>query len=85
MQTSSGASSCIVTHDVTRICEGCAELCCRAALPQIISGASYMVGTILLVAAEHIAMLYLGRVILGIGVGFAIQVPKTTRCSISHR
>ncbi len=44
-----------------------------------------MVGTILLVAAEHIAMLYLGRVILGIGVGFAIQVPQLTRCSISHR
>jgi sugar porter (SP) family MFS transporter len=39
----------------------------------VISGACYMVGTILLVAAEHISMLYIGRVILGIGVGFAIQ------------
>lgn len=39
----------------------------------IIAGASYMIGCILLAAAEHIAMLYIGRVILGIGVGFAIQ------------
>lgn len=39
----------------------------------IISGAMYMIGTILLVAAEHISMLYIGRVLLGIGVGFAIQ------------
>ena len=31
-------------------------------------------GTILLVAAEHISMLYIGRVLLGFGVGFAIQV-----------
>lgn len=31
-------------------------------------------GTVILVAAEHISMLYIGRVILGFGVGFAIQV-----------
>lgn len=31
-------------------------------------------GTIILTAAEHEAMLYVGRVILGFGVGFAIQV-----------
>jgi sugar porter (SP) family MFS transporter len=39
----------------------------------VIAGALYIVGCILLVAAEHIVMLYLGRVILGFGVGFAIQ------------
>ena len=33
-------------------------------------------GTILLVAAEHISMLYIGRVLLGFGVGFAIQVSR---------
>jgi hypothetical protein len=31
-------------------------------------------GTIILTAAEHESMLYIGRVILGFGVGFAIQV-----------
>eukprot|EP00208_Stichococcus_sp_RCC1054_P006464 CAMPEP_0206148778 /NCGR_PEP_ID=MMETSP1473-20131121/37430_1 /ASSEMBLY_ACC=CAM_ASM_001109 /TAXON_ID=1461547 /ORGANISM="Stichococcus sp, Strain RCC1054" /LENGTH=462 /DNA_ID=CAMNT_0053546201 /DNA_START=189 /DNA_END=1578 /DNA_ORIENTATION=+ len=39
----------------------------------VISGAFYIVGCILLAAAEHISMLYIGRVMLGIGVGFAIQ------------
>lgn len=39
----------------------------------VISGAFYIVGAILLAAAENIAMLYIGRVLLGIGVGFAIQ------------
>jgi hypothetical protein len=35
-------------------------------------------GTIILTAAEHEAMLYVGRVILGFGVGFAIQVRLLT-------
>lgn len=39
----------------------------------VISGAFYIAGCILLVAAEHIAMLYVGRILLGFGVGFAIQ------------
>lgn len=39
----------------------------------VVSGAFYIVGAILLAAAHHIAMLYIGRVLLGIGVGFAIQ------------
>ena len=37
-------------------------------------GCPHCAGTILLVAAEHISMLYFGRVLLGFGVGFAIQV-----------
>jgi hypothetical protein len=42
----------------------CAFSCC----------CSHDAGTIFLVAAEHISMLYIGRVLLGVGVGFAIQV-----------
>jgi hypothetical protein len=38
-------------------------------------------GTIILTAAEHEAMLYVGRVILGFGVGFAIQVQLLTHRS----
>lgn len=39
----------------------------------VVSGAFYILGCILLAAAEHISMLFVGRVLLGIGVGFAIQ------------
>jgi sugar porter (SP) family MFS transporter len=39
----------------------------------VTAGAAYMIGTIILVAAEVEAMLYIGRAILGFGVGFAIQ------------
>jgi sugar porter (SP) family MFS transporter len=39
----------------------------------VISGACYMAGSIILTAAMHVSMLYIGRVLLGIGVGFAIQ------------
>ena len=39
----------------------------------VISGALYTIGCILLAAAYHISMLYIGRVLLGFGVGFAIQ------------
>jgi sugar porter (SP) family MFS transporter len=39
----------------------------------VISGAAYMAGSVILTAAVHISMLYIGRVMLGIGVGFAIQ------------
>lgn len=40
----------------------------------VISGAAYMAGSVILTAAMNLAMLYIGRVLLGIGVGFAIQV-----------
>jgi len=39
----------------------------------VISGALYTAGCVLLTAAEHVWMLYIGRVLLGGGVGFAIQ------------
>ena len=41
-------------------------------------------GTIILTAAEHEAMLYVGRVILGFGVGFAIQVHQAPGSSPSR-
>ena len=43
-------------------------------LSMIIAGACYMTGCVILTAAEHLSMLYVGRVMLGCGVGFAIQV-----------
>lgn len=49
----------------------------------VISGSFYIVGCIFLVAAEHIAMLYVGRVLLGIGVGFAIQCTTYVRTAIA--
>ena len=42
-------------------------------------------GTIILTAAEHEAMLYVGRVILGFGVGFAIQVRQAPGNALSRR
>lgn len=36
-------------------------------------GACFLVGTALVACAVHMAMLVLGRVVLGIGVGFATQ------------
>ena len=50
-------------------------LCCNIKAAVLFSyGWPHGAGTILLVAAEHISMLYIGRVLLGFGVGFAIQV-----------
>ncbi len=37
-------------------------------------GLAFLIGTGLLAGAVHISMLFLGRVFLGIGVGFANQV-----------
>jgi sugar porter (SP) family MFS transporter len=39
----------------------------------LIAGVSYIIGVVLVTAAVHIAMLILGRIFLGIGVGFANQ------------
>lgn len=37
-------------------------------------GAAFLIGTALVTFAMHMAMLVLGRLVLGIGVGFATQV-----------
>ena len=37
----------------------------------IIAGAAYIIGAILLAFAQDLPMLCIGRVILGVGVGFA--------------
>lgn len=39
----------------------------------LIAGVSYIIGVVLVTCAVHIAMLILGRIFLGIGVGFANQ------------
>eukprot|EP00879_Flechtneria_rotunda_P017824 GHRR01018683.1.p1 GENE.GHRR01018683.1~~GHRR01018683.1.p1 ORF type:complete len:512 (-),score=124.08 GHRR01018683.1:93-1628(-) len=39
----------------------------------IAGGAAFLIGTILLASAYHIAQLVIGRIVLGIGVGFATQ------------
>ena len=40
----------------------------------LVASSCYIVGIIIVTAAVHIAMLIIGRILLGIGVGFAIQV-----------
>ena len=42
----------------------------------LIGGATFLVGAALNGAAVNVAMLILGRILLGIGVGFANQVQK---------
>jgi MFS family permease len=39
----------------------------------ILGGFCFLIGTALVALAVHMAMLVLGRVVLGIGVGFATQ------------
>ena len=46
----------------------------------ILGGASFCVGAILCAFAQDLAMLIIGRVCLGAGVGFANQVCKTSPC-----
>ncbi len=45
----------------------------------LLGGLAFLIGTGLLAGAVHISMLFLGRVFLGIGVGFANQV-STSLC-----
>ncbi len=40
----------------------------------LVSGLSFGAGVILMAAAQEIGMLIVGRILLGVGVGFAIQV-----------
>jgi predicted MFS family arabinose efflux permease len=40
----------------------------------LVASSCYIVGIIIVTAAVHIAMLIIGRILLGVGVGFAIQV-----------
>jgi hypothetical protein len=40
----------------------------------ICGGAAFIIGTVLVASAFHIAQLVVGRLVLGIGVGFATQV-----------
>lgn len=37
-------------------------------------GAAFIIGTVLVASAFHVAQLVIGRLILGVGVGFATQV-----------
>ena len=43
-------------------------------ISMLVASSCYIVGIIIVTAAVHIAMLIIGRILLGIGVGFAIQV-----------
>ena len=40
----------------------------------LVASTCYIIGSIIVTAAVHISMLIIGRIFLGIGVGFAIQV-----------
>ena len=40
----------------------------------LVASSCYIVGIIIVTAAVHISMLIIGRILLGVGVGFAIQV-----------
>lgn len=42
----------------------------------LISGIAFGIGVILMAAAQEIGMLIVGRIFLGVGVGYAIQVPE---------
>lgn len=42
----------------------------------MMGGACFLAGTALVTFAVHMAMLVLGRVVLGFGVGFATQVRR---------
>lgn len=54
----------------------------------LIAAASFIVGISLCAGAEHVAMLILGRLLLGCGVGFANQVhlalQSSCKTSIRH-
>ena len=39
----------------------------------LVASSCYIVGTVLVTAAVQIGMLIIGRILLGVGVGFAIQ------------
>ena len=45
----------------------------------LIASTCYIVGIIIVTAAVEIAMLIIGRILLGVGVGFAIQVGAILR------
>ena len=40
----------------------------------IMGGAAFIIGTVLVTSAFHVAQLVIGRLVLGVGVGFATQV-----------
>lgn len=44
-------------------------------LTMLIAGSFFLVGVVLNAAAQDLAMLIIGRILLGFGVGFANQVP----------
>ncbi len=45
----------------------------------LVASSCYIVGIIIVTAAVHISMLIIGRILLGVGVGFAIQVGVLVR------
>lgn len=52
----------------------------------ILCGAvSFFAGAVLNAAAENIAMLIIGRILLGVGIGFGNQVSKTNSSTYSRR
>ena len=46
----------------------------------LVASSCYIVGIIIVTAAVHISMLIIGRILLGVGVGFAIQVGLGSTC-----
>ena len=48
-------------------------------ISMLVASSCYIVGIIIVTAAVHIAMLIIGRILLGVGVGFAIQVGSWLR------
>ena len=50
------------------------QLVCNLQVSMLVSGIAFGIGVILMAAAQEIGMLIVGRIFLGVGVGFAIQV-----------
>jgi predicted MFS family arabinose efflux permease len=48
-------------------------------MTMIIGGAAFVLGSVLQAAAYEIVMLVIGRIVLGVGIGFANQVGLDTR------
>lgn len=49
----------------------------------LVAGLAFLAGSILNAAAQNLAMLIIGRILLGVGVGFANQVPKCSDCLVA--
>ena len=47
-------------------------------------GAAFVLGSLLQAAAPEVVMLVIGRVMLGVGIGFANQVPPHPHSSVAH-